>query len=514
MWRSDLQFLLRELPMRHANLYRSISKDEFLGAAARLNQQIPDLTDNQVIVEFARLTALVGDGHTGLFFPFDDTIPFHKYPFEVWAVSDGYIVAAASPDLTALVGKKLVRFGNEEISKVIAAVAPLAPGDNLFGKQNMALMFLPIPEVLEALAIIPQVGPLPVTVMGTDGALQTVTVQPVANDYTVPWHNPGLQMMSPPSGLPLWLRRRAEKYWYEYLPDSKALYVQNASSDVGPGTEQQEFEHFCDQLVAFGRSHDVKKMIVDLRWNDGGSSSRTQCLWQSVIRLNDINQKERMFVVTSPTTFSAAEITAARFENFTRALFVGQPTGGSPNACGELRRLTLPGSGITVRYSAYYYMASSSNDDRPAIMPELRAQPSWNDYVEGRDPAMDAILQYATRRSIVDVLDTAIQEKGLEYAIAYVKNLDATQWNAYEFDDEQLLELGNKLIEKGKSREAIAVLQMNVELHPYSSDARFALAEAYASSGEKAKAVESYRKTFEMDKAYSQALDKAYKLEK
>jgi len=82
LWRADLQFLLTELPTRHANLYHSISKDEFLRAAAHLNQQIPNLTDNQVIVEFSRLTALVGDGHTGLFFPFDDTIPFHKYPFE------------------------------------------------------------------------------------------------------------------------------------------------------------------------------------------------------------------------------------------------------------------------------------------------------------------------------------------------------------------------------------------------------------------------------------------------
>ena len=177
LWRADLQFLLSELPTRHANVYHSISKDEFLGAAARLNQQIPNLTDNQVIVEFARLTALVGDGHTGLFFPFDDTIPFHKYPFEIWAVSDGYIVAAASPDLTALIGKKVVRFGSEDIAKVIAAVEPLAPGDNSFGKLNMALMFLPIPEVLEALGIIPQAGrPLPVTVLSAGGVLQTVTL--------------------------------------------------------------------------------------------------------------------------------------------------------------------------------------------------------------------------------------------------------------------------------------------------------------------------------------------------
>jgi len=85
-----------------------------------------------------------------------------------------------------------VRFGNEDIAKVIAAVEPLAPGDNSFGKLNMALMFLPIPEVLEALGIIPQAGPLPVTVLGAGGVLQTVTVQPIANDYTVTWHNPGL----------------------------------------------------------------------------------------------------------------------------------------------------------------------------------------------------------------------------------------------------------------------------------------------------------------------------------
>lgn len=277
-WRADLQFLLKELPIRHANLYHAISKDDFVRAANRLNQRIPHLTDNQIIVEFARLTALVGDGHTGLFFPFDKTIPFHKFPIEVWAVSDGYIIAAASPDLAGLIGKKLVRLGDHDISQVIAAVEPLAPGDNVFGKLNMALMFLPIPEVLEALGVIQQAGPLPVTVQGADGVLQTMVVHPIQSDYTVPWHNPSLHLITTQSGLPLWLQRRAEKYWYEYLSDSKALYVQNASSDVGPGEQQQEFERFCNEVVDVADHQEVSKLIIDLRWNDGGSSSRTQCL--------------------------------------------------------------------------------------------------------------------------------------------------------------------------------------------------------------------------------------------
>lgn len=221
-----------------------------------------------------------------------------------------------------------------------------------------------------------------------------------------------------------------------------------------------------------------------------------------------------MFVVTSPTTFSAAEITAERLESFTNAMFVGQPTGGSPNAYGELRRLSLPNSGITVRYSAYYYMASSSTDLRPTIMPDLRAQLSWQDYLDGRDPAIESILQYTKRQSIAEVLQEAIQSKGLDAAIAYAKDLEAKQWNAYDFDEDKIEGLGEKLTEGGKVREAVAVLQLNVELHPYSSDAYFALAEACATSGEKAKAIELYMKTFQMDKAYSQALDRAYKLRK
>ena len=72
-----------------------------------------------------------------------------------------------------------------------------------------------------------------------------------------------------------------------------------------------------------------------------------------------------------------------------------------------------------------------------------------------------------------------------------MKTLECDQCNAYDFDDEQLQDLGNKFLEGRKSREAITVLQMNVELHPYSSDAQFALAEAYAALGEKAKAIAS-----------------------
>ena len=65
-WRSDLQQLVAELETHHPNPYHKAGRDRFKAAVAQLDERIPRLAAHEIIVEFERLFALVGDGHTNI----------------------------------------------------------------------------------------------------------------------------------------------------------------------------------------------------------------------------------------------------------------------------------------------------------------------------------------------------------------------------------------------------------------------------------------------------------------
>jgi hypothetical protein len=65
-WREDLAHMAREMSRRHRNLYHSVSRADFDSAVAALDRRIPSLARHQIIVEMARIAAMVGDGQTNI----------------------------------------------------------------------------------------------------------------------------------------------------------------------------------------------------------------------------------------------------------------------------------------------------------------------------------------------------------------------------------------------------------------------------------------------------------------
>ena len=110
-WREDLAYLARELPRRHKNLFHSISRAQFDSALAVLDRKLPGLARHQVIIELARLVALVGDGHTNVAPTRDPKIGFHAYPVRLYFFKDGLFVRSAAKAQGDLVGAKVLRIG-------------------------------------------------------------------------------------------------------------------------------------------------------------------------------------------------------------------------------------------------------------------------------------------------------------------------------------------------------------------------------------------------------------------
>src|SRR5690349_593757 len=84
-WRGDLAYMAREMEARHKNLYHTVTPARFAEAVARLDAEIPALARHQIIVELARIVALVGDAHTTIYLRgHDPAIGFHAYPLRLW----------------------------------------------------------------------------------------------------------------------------------------------------------------------------------------------------------------------------------------------------------------------------------------------------------------------------------------------------------------------------------------------------------------------------------------------
>ena len=79
-WRDDLASLRHELPRRHRSLFHTMSCGQFDSALTALDRKLPNLERHQVIVELARIVALVGDGHTNVAPTRDPKIGFRTYP--------------------------------------------------------------------------------------------------------------------------------------------------------------------------------------------------------------------------------------------------------------------------------------------------------------------------------------------------------------------------------------------------------------------------------------------------
>jgi hypothetical protein len=79
--------------------------------------------------------------------------------------------------------------------------------------------------------------------------------------------------------------------------------------------------------------------------------------------------------------------------SFDRTIFVGEPTGGSPNHNSGGGQLELPFLGLHVGMSIGYIQDSRPDDPRLALEPEVRVDLTSADFMAGRDPALEAALR-------------------------------------------------------------------------------------------------------------------------
>ena len=122
-WREDLQYFARELEQRHKNLFHSVSRAQFSAAVRSLDSAIPSLQPHQIIVRMTQITALVGDGHTGVRLPRYFTL----YPIGVYWFGSELRVLGAAREYPRALGARVTHIGGLPIDQVEARVRSCFP---------------------------------------------------------------------------------------------------------------------------------------------------------------------------------------------------------------------------------------------------------------------------------------------------------------------------------------------------------------------------------------------------
>ena len=119
---------------------------------------------------------------------------------------------------------------------------------------------------------------------------------------------------------------------------------------------------------------------------------------------------------------------------------------------------------------------------------------------------------FDARQSIATTLSVTIASSGLDAAVKQYHDLKAAAPSTYNFDERQLNSLGYELIRTNKLKEAIRILQLNVEAYPKSSNAYDSLGEAYMNAGDKPQAVANYQRSLQLNPKNSGAVKMLQKL--
>jgi len=375
-WRADLQFLARELPKRHPDPWRSTSKMDFDAAVAALDARLPTLDADQAYVGLDQIALMMGDGHTALSFPEDRA----DLPLRIGRFGEEFRIVSADRAYAESVGARILQIDGHPIAEAYARLLTLTPGDeNPPLREAFATSFLHVGTALHGLGITHDRSRANFTLERDDGRRLSVEISATAPGAKPDW----IQATKSP---PLSSTRPDETYWCQALADAHTIYCDFR-------TYAQLGKHAAEMFALIDKNH-PEKLVIDMRTNGGGDYFvGLHQIVDPIAKRTDLNRKGHLFVLVGPTTFSAAMSNAAHFRYRTAALLVGREIGEKPNSWQEVRRVKLPGSGLELRYSTKWY-AFVPKDAENAIRPDQEIVTSWDDYVAGRDPALDWALAY------------------------------------------------------------------------------------------------------------------------
>lgn len=388
-WKTDLDYLISEVKRVHYRYSREPLSPEFLRAANDIRDNIPRLSDAEIVIKLQGLISLLGDGHT-LIYPFGMKLgSLKRLPLGFYQFSDGLFIIDAPDEYKNLIGKKVLKFGQSDAQTVLKNLEPFVSRDNPMGIKWVGATYLTFTDYLKALGAITDREKATLLLENVSNGTQekaTITAKEVNPDEINIKLIP-LKIKSP-APVPVYLSRVNENYWFEKF-DEKTVYfqfnqVQNQS--------KEPLSAFAQRLRQFLDENNTENLIIDVRHNNGGEASILGELYRTLIHFETTRKQGKIYVLIGRDTFSAAQTFISVTDNLTSAVFAGEPSGSKPNRVGDEAQFVLPYSKVLGSIASGYNQAASK-DNRIWIAPDIPIELSSGDYFSNRDPVLETVIK-------------------------------------------------------------------------------------------------------------------------
>lgn len=395
LWSKDISYLKTELASRHKNLFFKTSQSTFNHKLDSIINEVDNLSDIEISIALQEVIAFMGDDHTSIYNP--KLLSYGQIPIWLNWFKDGIYILNTIPEYHNLLFKKVVAFNDLPIENIVSKVLNVSSKTNEAVSKNHFLYYFSYKAILEYYGIIDS-DSMQISYLNNKGNIEKQNIKCVVTEKgeKINWMGFGTVEKV------LCEKNKNKLFWYEYDESTKVLYAQYnkcLSKEVMKryGNKKQtknypSFKKFSSDILKILESEQVEKFVFDMRYNPGGSSDQGTRLVKEIAKVKSINQKGKIFVIVGRKTFSSAILNSLDFQNYTEAIFVGEPTGGKPNHYGEIRKLILPNQGLKVNYSTKYFTHSKTDDN--SFYPDYEITTTFEEYKNGIDPVVEWILNY------------------------------------------------------------------------------------------------------------------------
>jgi tetratricopeptide (TPR) repeat protein len=510
-WKDDLRFLSAELTKRHSNLFHTLTRERFDEMVRSLESRIETLPAHAITIEMARITAAIGELHTGIALHRQRgalLAAFHAFPVRFQLFEDGLFVQAADATHREIVGARVVSIGQLSWEEAYRRTSGLVLADNEMGQAKFAPIYLSVAEALSTLGVTADAATLLLVVERPDGqrltrnipAAPLPTLLPLLNPEADPGGLPGVASARDGAAreVPLWLQQAGDRYWFRFLENTRTAYVR---IDVMRDRQDESMSAFFRRVLSEIARRSTERLVVEIRRNNGGDNLALPLIEGLLARLA-LNQPGKILVLIGRGTVSSGQNLATLLERYTHAVFIGEPTAQRPNHYGVMFRFELPNSRISVTHSRYQLIDADADDVRAWLTPDVRVGMTSRDYAANRDPVFEAAMAYAPPPQLAlaeDLADAYLPEFSLLALMARYKELRPRFLTARRFMEAELLKLGYNVLAWGKATHAVEVFALNVENEPNSDAGHAALGKAYFAAGRPDDAARSFARAVELN---------------
>lgn len=502
-WQMDVRYLQSTIHDEFPFLFKKVSAETFDKEIEALYQELPSLEAHEIPVAFSRIISLFGYGHSHI--PFSTITNGTILPINLYHFSDGVYIEGAHMDHKNAIGAKVIAIEGIPILEALEMVRPVVPVENEQYFKAFGLRFVTSPAILHTQGVTSELSETITMTLEKEGrtfahTFPSIPLKELSVAYSLTVLNEQWMSVRDQETTPLYLKYLEEHvYYFEYIEAEKTVY---ARQSMVRDEKKEKIAAFYARMFDFIETHEVERLVYDVRHNGGGNNYLNQPLIKEIIRSDKINKEGNLFVITGRRTFSACQNLVNELGNYTEAIFVGEPTAENVNFYGDTKPVVLPNSKLKTHISYAWWQDKSHWESAKWTSPNIAVEMSFEDYRTNQDPVLDAVLNF-------DSKEFTLNPMGYLTSLFYARNVPFLKSEAlrlvqdprhrfFDFED-RLHQMAQQLLDRQQYQDGILILDLNTELFPNSANAWKNLAEAHRRGDDSFKAKTYYKKAVLLD---------------